>query len=109
MVVDGLEGHAGRRLTADEPFGATVVDLALQMAILDRLLDIARIKSALSEAVLRVFGPDEAPNLHGRSLWLRRQIGDTAQFRIATHSATRGLMHRREDLVRCPKQSAGHE
>lgn len=65
MVIDGLEGRAVSGLAAYEPFGAAVVYLPLGMSILDRPLDIGRVESALSEAPLRVLGPNEALDLHG--------------------------------------------
>lgn len=68
MVIDGLEGRAVVGLTAYEPFGAAVVYLPLGMSVLDRLLDVGRVESALSEAPLCVLSPNEALDLHGQSL-----------------------------------------
>lgn len=73
MVVDGLEGRPVGRLAAYEPFRAPVVDLAVDVPIADRLFDVGGGEPALAKAHLRMFGPDEALDLHDAKP-MRRQI-----------------------------------
>lgn len=65
MVVDRLESHSAGRHFAYEPFGAAVIDLALGMAILDCVLDIGCVESALPNPIFSVLGPYKALDLHG--------------------------------------------
>jgi len=65
VVVDGPETGAIGGFAVHEPFGASIIDLSVHMAILDRLLDVGGVESPLLETVLRVPGPDEALDLHG--------------------------------------------
>lgn len=63
-----VEGNAIGRSAANEPFGPAVVDLAVGVAVFDRLLDIEATQTALATTELGVRGPDEALDLHRRSL-----------------------------------------
>ena len=69
MVIDGLKSGAVGGLAADQPFGAPIVDLSVGVPVSNRLLDFGCLQSSVAKAHLRVFGPDETLDLHGRSLF----------------------------------------
>jgi hypothetical protein len=59
MVINGLKSRPIGCFAAHKPLGSTVIDLSAQMAFLDRLFDIRRIKLALLKTHLGVASPDE--------------------------------------------------
>jgi len=88
MVVDHSKPPSVRARAVDPPIRIATINLAVLMSVADDVLDLKAAQASVAQAKLSVVRPNEALDLHGRSLFaVQADIGCLARLNASAPSA----------------------